>query len=153
MSEWTWGRHADVGLHFLKLYSSGLFDPSACPHLKLILGHASELVPSMLARSSRFFRMVCTDGKVERDVRDIWKETVRVTLSGMWDMAPLTCLMNTTSVDRVMYGLDYPFEQAVDGKTFMEEARQSGIVSSEEYDKIAFGNAEVLLKIQRPSID
>jgi len=44
----VWGWHADVALHLLRLYASGLFDKF--PKLKLVIGHMGEMLPFMIER-------------------------------------------------------------------------------------------------------
>jgi predicted TIM-barrel fold metal-dependent hydrolase len=45
-----------------------------------------------------------------------------------------------------MYSVDYPYSNTEQGEAFMRELRESGLVTEEEYSKIAFKNAEKLLK-------
>ena len=47
-----------------------------------------------------------------------------------------------------MYSVDYAFEKNEDGLTFVEKLEQSGMCYKEDWDKIAFGNAEKLLGVK-----
>lgn len=142
-----WGWHADVALHFIKLYASGLFD--ACPRLKLVLGHMGEMLPAMITRiDGRITRLA---GR-ERGLRQVWAENVWITVSGIWDLAPFACAIRSVALDRIMFSVDYPFERNETGRDFMTKVRGSGLVTEEEWEMIAFGNAEKLLRIKRPII-
>jgi hypothetical protein len=44
----AWGRHAETGLHVLRIVVGGVFD--RFPGLQMIVGHMGEMLPSMLAR-------------------------------------------------------------------------------------------------------
>ena len=78
-----WGWHADVAVHFIRLYASGLFDDH--PKLKLVLGHAGEMLPYMISRIDA--RLTRGWGARRRDLKTVWAENVWVTISGIWDLA------------------------------------------------------------------
>lgn len=141
-----WGWHADVAVHFLKLYTSGLFD--ICPRLKLVIGHSGEMLPYMITRVDSRLRKGW--GSKERGLLTVWKENVWVTISGIWDLAPFACLTRAVAPDHLMFSVDYPFEKNESGRDFMLEVKESNMVSDEFWDMIAFGNAEKLLKVTRP---
>lgn len=48
---------------------------------------------------------------------------------------------------RWQYSEDYPWAYMANGTTFMEELKSSGLVTQSEWEAIAFGNAEKLLKL------
>ena len=141
-----WGWHADVAVHFIKLYASGLFD--AHPKLKIVLGHAGEMLPYMIARIDA--RLTKGWGARQRDLKTVWAENVWVTISGFWDFAPFVCLLRSVAMDRILFSVDYPFEKNEAGRDFMTKVRDSGLVSEKEWQMIAFRNAEALLRIARP---
>jgi predicted TIM-barrel fold metal-dependent hydrolase len=140
-----WGWHADVALHLLKLFCSGLFD--ACPRLKLVLGHAGEMLPYMINRVNR--RLGHGFGKLDRTLLTVWKENIWITISGIWDLGPFACLTRSVAMDRILFSVDYPFERNDAGRDFMVSVRESGLVSDEEWEMIAHGNAERLLKLSK----
>ena len=142
MSAFAWGWHSEVGLHFQRLYASGLFDKF--PKLKLVIGHDGEMLPFMIDRVDRF---VHWKGK-QRGFRTVWDENIWVTTSGMFSMGPLECLLRTKAVDKVLFSIDYPFENTRDGVNFLDTVRKSGVVSEEGFLKIAYRNAESLLKVK-----
>ena len=148
MSAYAWGWHSDVGLHFVRLFASGLFD--RFPRLKLILGHMGEMTPFMIERIQRF----CPPwGKRQRFLATVWAENVWFTSSGIFTLGPLACLLRTTTVDKIMFSVDYPFEKNEDGRRFIEDVQKSGLLSSEEVEMLAFRNAESLLKIKVETVN
>ena len=100
MSASGWGWHSECGLHFLRLFASGLFD--RYPTFKLIIGHMGEMVPYMLDRIAKTSRHW---GKFQRDLKTVWRENVWVTTSGLFTLPPFECLIKTTPVEHVMYGI------------------------------------------------
>ncbi|KAJ3806932.1 putative metal-dependent hydrolase [Lentinula lateritia] len=137
-----WGWHADTGLHILRLFSSGLFDKF--PRLKIIIGHMGELLPFQLDRivpiSERWGN--------KRGLRQVWRENIWVTTSGMFSLAPLACLLKMSPVEHVLFSIDYPFSKNETGQQFLEEIRMSGLVSEDDFEGIAYKNAERLLKVK-----
>ncbi|QYT05163.1 Amidohydro-rel domain-containing protein [Trichoderma simmonsii] len=77
--------------------------------------------------------------------KEVWERNIWVTTSGMFTTPPMACLLRSTSIDRILYSVDYPYSTTEQGKAFMEELRESGLVTEEGYSKIAFKNAERLL--------
>jgi predicted TIM-barrel fold metal-dependent hydrolase len=129
LSRYAWGWHANVAEHILRLFASELFD--TFPHLKIIIGHDGEVLPFMLWRANRNLARIASPQ--QRSLTTVWKENVWITVSGMWDLAPFATVRRNTDVKRIMYSVDYPFENVTDGKAFMEEVKASGLVTEEEW--------------------
>ena len=146
LSAFGWGWHTDTGLHILRLFASGLFD--RYPKLKIIIGHMGELLPFQLERVIGMFQLW---GKRERGLREVWKTNIWITTSGMFTLPPLACLLQTTTIDRVLYSVDYPFSANEKGKQFIDDIRNSGLMKEDELEKFAFRNAESLLKVKAGS--
>lgn len=146
LSAFGWGWHSDTGLHVLRLFAAGVFD--RFPRLKIVIGHMGELLPFQL---ERIFPQSERWGKRERGLREVWMESIWVTTSGMFSLAPLACLLQTTSVDHVLYSVDYPFSSNEKGKAFVEEIEKSGLLKGEDMEKFAYKNAESLLKVKAHS--
>lgn len=147
LSAYGFGWHADTAVSVLRLYASGLFD--RYPKFKLVIGHMGELLPFQIdrtARTAEFF------GR-ERSFMDVWKNSIWVTTSGMFSLPSLACLLQTTTIDHVMYSLDYPFSGTEKGKDFMGEIEKSGLMSTDDLEKFSFRNAEALLKVKAKSLD
>ncbi|KAJ2978091.1 hypothetical protein NQ176_g4009 [Zarea fungicola] len=86
-------------------------------------------------------------GLSDRDFMDVWNENFWITTSGMFDLPSLECCLKVCSEDRILYSLDYPFEDPKEGADFMVEVERSGLVSPEQFEMICSGNAKKLLRI------
>lgn len=143
MSIAGWGWHTETGLHVLRLWSSGLFDKY--PKLKIVIGHMGEMLPFQLDRIVPMSQQ-WADNK--RDLRTVWKENIWITTSGMFSLAPLSCLLKMSPIDKIMYSVDYPFSGNEKGLKFVEEMQKSDMVSDEDLELICHGNAEKLLRVK-----
>jgi predicted TIM-barrel fold metal-dependent hydrolase len=138
----AWGFHDTTGLHFLRLYTAGVF--ATFPNLKIILGHMGEMVPYMLERSDSFLSPRNTS---QASLIDVYAKNVWITTAGFFSLNPMGTVLRNTAIDRIMYSVDYPFSSGADGNTFMMSLRTSGLVTGDEWRAIAYGNAEKLLKL------
>lgn len=142
LSAFGWGWHSDTALHILRLYASGLFE--RFPNLKIVIGHMGELLPFQLDRvfgvTDRWAKKV--------SFKHVWHNNIWVTTSGMFSLTPLDCLLKTTSIDRIMYSVDYPFSANEKGMQFFEEIEKSGLIAGDDLAKFAYLNAEKLLKVK-----
>lgn len=148
LSTHAWDWHANCGLHFVRLYAAGLFD--RCPKLKLILGHLGEMVPFMLGRIQRKLSLSKEVASLGASFRDVYARNVWITTSGMFDIEPFKLVLETTDVSKIMFSVDYPFESTVESAQFMAAIKQSGLVSDDNFNGIAYKNAENLLNIRVP---
>lgn len=139
-----WGWHSETGVHFLRLFASGLFD--TYPRLKVIIGHMGEMLPFMLDRIIRFTKKQWPAR--QRDLQTVWDQNMYITTAGMFSVAPMACLLRVCKTERILYSVDYPFSSNEEGMDFMDELARSGLCSKEEMDKIAYGNAEELLGVK-----
>jgi predicted TIM-barrel fold metal-dependent hydrolase len=142
LSAFGWGWHSETAGHILRLYASGLFD--RFPRLKIVIGHMGEMLPFQLERvmlvSARWGR--------ERSFKEVWDANIWVTTSGMFALPPFACLLQTTSIDKVLYSVDYPFSMNEKGLEFFERVKKSGLIAGEDLEKFAFKNAEALLGVK-----
>lgn len=142
LSTAAWGWHTETGLHILRLFASGLFDK--LPSLKIVIGHMGEMLPFAF---DRIVPMSKGWGERERDLRTVWRENIWVTTSGYFSLAPLACLLQVSSIDKVMYSVDYPFSGNEKGLAFVKELQDSGLVNDEQLHMFCHRNAEKLLKL------
>jgi predicted TIM-barrel fold metal-dependent hydrolase len=138
----SWGWHSDTGLHIQKLFAAGVFDDF--PKLKIIIGHYGEMLPFMLERISTLSTQW---GARKRSFMQVYNESIWMTTSGVWSLNPLATMLLNTKVERILYSVDYPFASNEAGLALMEQLRKSGLVTEKEFEMIAHGNAETLLKI------
>ena len=66
----------------------------------------------------------------------------------MFSLTPFTCLLRQTPVDHILYSVDWPYSNNTEGLAFMQEVRSSGLVTEEQFEGIAYKNAEALLQVQ-----
>lgn len=140
-----WGWHTETGLHILRLYAAGVFD--RFPKLKIIIGHFGEMLPFSL---QRICNLSVRWGDQQRKLRQVWDENIWITTSGVWSLDPLRCILGNTRIDHILFSVDYPFEKNENGLKWMEELEESGLVTKEELEMIAYKNSEKLLKLKAP---
>ncbi|KAF2663868.1 amidohydrolase 2 [Microthyrium microscopicum] len=136
------GWHADVGHHILRLFAAGVFD--RFPKLQIIIGHFGEMLPAMV---ERVVYLSYRWGKRERGFKQVWAENIVVTTSGCWSVDPMATIARNTSVEKVVFSIDWPFAQAEDGRRFWGELVESGIYEKEELEKIGWRNSARLFGI------
>lgn len=51
-------------------------------------------------------------------------------------------------VDRILYSVDWPYSNNTQGLAFMKKLRSSGLVTKEQFDGIAYGNARSLFSVR-----
>jgi predicted TIM-barrel fold metal-dependent hydrolase len=141
-----WGWHSEVGLHVLRLHAAGFFD--RYPKLKVILGHFGEMMPYML---QRIIDQELLMGKRARPFGQVWDENIWITTSACWSLDPMRCILGNTKIERIMYSIDYPFTSNEDGLKWFEQLQESGMVTPDQLELIAYKNAESLLGIKVPS--
>ncbi|KAH7203230.1 hypothetical protein BKA60DRAFT_580138 [Fusarium oxysporum] len=135
----AFGWHASIANTILRLMASNTFDRH--PKLKIIIGHSGELIPYMFDRINKattFFGM--KRGFVEVMHSNIWIKT-----SGMFDVHSLRCLLGNMPLERVMFGVDYPFSDNKLGREYLETIRREGILDDDEVEAFSSGNARRLL--------
>jgi predicted TIM-barrel fold metal-dependent hydrolase len=135
-----WGWHAETGLHTLRLIVSGLFDK--VPGLQLVIGHMGEGLPYALVRSSG---ILSGPARLRQTVAEYFKTNIHLTTSGYFTLSPLKCALEVVGIERLMYSVDYPFSPNTHGREFLKKA--AGLLSAEDMEKLAGGNAEKVLKI------
>lgn len=141
-----WGWHSEVGLHIVRLHAAGVFDKF--PKLKLIVGHFGEMIPFMLQRIQDRELMM---GKRERCFTQVWNENIWITTSGVWSLDPMRCILSNTKLEHILYSIDYPFTTNEDGLKWIEDLENSGLVTQDQLEAIAYKNACQLLKLSVPS--
>jgi predicted TIM-barrel fold metal-dependent hydrolase len=83
-----------------------------------------------------------TADKPKRDFLDVWQHNFYLTTADVLDMSSMRTLLEQIPIDRVLYASNYPLEER--GKELMEELKESGFLTKEEWERLAWGNAELL---------
>ena len=144
----TWSFAAESALHALRLIGSGLFDE--LPRLKIILGHMGEGLPFYLWRIDNRNNWMKAPHKyaARKPVADYFRANFHVTTSGHFSTPALVDTIAEIGADRVMFSVDYPFEDFSDAADWFDHA-QIG-----EGDRLAIGrtNAMKLFRLDGQSL-
>ena len=105
LSTFGWGWHLDAGTAALRLILRGTFDRH--PDLQVVLGHWGEMLLFWLDRADSISRIA----GLERSVSDYMRSNFFLTASGMVNPSLLHHALSVTSVDRLIFSTDYPFQQ------------------------------------------
>lgn len=136
-----YGWHQEVITQCLRMIMSGVFD--RFPKLQIIIGHMGEGLPFFYERIVEDLGSV-TEDALNKPVGQYFKDNFWYTTSAFPQDELLHLLLKYISVDRVMFGTDYPFadmKQQTDWFRAVDLPR-------EDKEKIAFRNAEKLFGIK-----
>jgi hypothetical protein len=135
LATFGWGWHLDAGLAALRLILRGTFDRH--PDLQIVLGHWGEMLLFWLDRANSLSRIA----GLQRSVSDYMRSNFFITTSGMLNPALLQYALSVTSVDRLIFSTDYPFQQPTqdDINSFLEH-----FFSDEERETFSSSNAASL---------
>ena len=138
---WAFGN--ETAVHALRLIGSGLFDEH--PKLAIILGHLGENIPFGLWRIDHCNAAATkTDGhKARRSIGDYVRENFYVTTSGNFSTSALTLAIAELGAGRVMFSVDWPFEEIEHAATWFDALD----ISDGDRQKIGRTNAARLLKL------
>ncbi|STV22747.1 2-amino-3-carboxymuconate-6-semialdehyde decarboxylase [Klebsiella pneumoniae] len=103
-------------MHAIRLMMSGLFD--RYPNLNLVLGHLGEGLVHMLPRTQhRLYRQRfgCGLGKRKKPLMHYLQNNFIVTTSGHFNTHSLNNAIEVMGADRVMFSVDYPYEDIHSG--------------------------------------
>jgi 2,3-dihydroxybenzoate decarboxylase len=145
----AWGWQVETGTHVLKLITAGVFD--RYPGLKIIVGHMGEFLPFTLDRLNRGTTMAewlmaaqaKTEPRMRKSLIHYMRENIFITTSGVFDQAALACAVAQLGIDNILFSVDDPFADSVEGVDFLKKAP----LSEADRAKLAHGNAERLLKL------
>jgi 5-carboxyvanillate decarboxylase len=141
-----WGYQAETGLHGLRLITGGVFDQF--PKLQVVLGHMGEGLPYWLYRLDFMHgrvRIPFDRPKLKLTPSEYIKRNYYITTSGMnWEPTLKFCI-EVLGADRIMWAVDYPYQDHVDAVKFMDAAR----ISEKDKQKIYHENAERVFKINK----
>jgi len=133
----SWAFAAETAMHALRLIGSGLFDTH--PGLQIILGHLGEGLPYYLWRIDNRNKWIQAPHKfaARRRVADYMRANFHITTSGHCSTPALIDAIAEMGVDRVMFSVDYPFEDISDAAAWFDQAP----LSDADRSKIGRSNA------------
>lgn len=134
-----WGFAVEASTHALRLIAAGVFD--RFPRLKIVLGHMGEGIPFMLDRIDNRYAFETAlfppPRKLKRLPGEYFRDHFFITTSGMNFHAPLRATIETLGVERVLFAVDFPFD---DQRTCVD-AIESMPLTVEEQQAICETNA------------
>lgn len=143
-----WGFQAEAATHAMRLILSGAFDRH--PNLRMVLGHLGEGIPYWLwridnlhAKTYAWARDVLGMVKLELTPSEYFKRNVWITTSGMCDQDALNYCLAKFGAERVLFAIDYPYEDSVTATEFLAEAR----LDDHQRALISHANAERLFRV------
>ena len=139
---WAFGN--ETAVHALRLMGSGLFDEF--PKLQIVIGHMGEGIPFGLWRIDHCnLGAQKTDGKnAKKKIADYFISNFHVTTSGHFSTPALIHTIMQMGSDRVMFSVDWPFEEIEHGCVWFDKAD----ISENDRRKIGRDNAAKLLKLK-----
>jgi predicted TIM-barrel fold metal-dependent hydrolase len=122
----------------IRLILSGVLDKY--PDVHILLGHLGEGLPFLLWRIDR---ALSRPGNAPVNFRDTFCSRFHITTSGFFSDPALLCCMQELGTDRILFSVDYPFEDSALGTEWLQHMA----LSTRDKAKILHGNAERLLKL------
>jgi 2,3-dihydroxybenzoate decarboxylase len=138
MLQAAWGYTVEAATQGVRMILSGVFDKH--PNLKIMLGHLGEGLPFFVWRINS---ALSRPGQKPVNFRDVFCRNFYVTTSGFFSDPALLCCVQELGVDRILFAVDYPFEQNPPGPRWLETIP----LCDEDKAKIASGNAKRLLRM------
>lgn len=134
----NWAFAAETAVHALRLIGSGLFDE--CPRLKMVLGHIGEGIPVYLWRIDNHNGWMKAPHKypAKHGVAHYFRKHFHLTTSGNFDTPALVNAMTVMGADRVMFSVDWPFEDVGEGARWFDNSKIS------EGDRAKVGRANAI---------
>ena len=76
-----------------------------------------EMLPMALARSTR---VLAPSTKLRQSVHQYFQTNLHLTTSGYFTQPPLRCALEVVGIDRMMYSVDNPFSENIQGRRFFK---------------------------------
>lgn len=141
----TWGYAAETGLHALRLITGGIFD--RFPGLNVVLGHMGEGIPYWFYRIDNRYEMETAMGLEHRHLKrkptDYFRDHFAVTTSGVNWNPPLELCVSVLGADKVMFAVDYPYQETFEAVEWMNAAP----LSDEDKALVYSSNAERIFNL------
>jgi predicted TIM-barrel fold metal-dependent hydrolase len=112
----------------------------------LILAHPG-LLPALLPRIETILAMIPPSDKPKRSFLDVWQNNIYFTTADVLDMSTMRTLLEEVPIDRVLYASNYPLEERE--RELMDELRESGFLTQDEWERIAWRNAEFVFGFKK----
>jgi gamma-resorcylate decarboxylase len=130
-----WGFADETAIHALRLMGCGLFDEF--PKLQIVIGHLGERIPYDLWRLDHRLAKV-PNRPAKRTMGEYFRNNFHITTSGHFSTPSLLQAILTIGADRIMFAVDYPFEDHMQGCAWFDAADIS------EPDRIKIGRTNAM---------
>jgi len=137
----AWGFGVETSTHALRLMGSGLFDEY--PKLNVILGHLGEGLPFNIWRVDHRISKAQLGIRTKLPMAQYLRENFYVTTSGNFRTQTLVDAMMEVGADRILYSVDYPYEDMGEATEWFDNAA----ISESDRLKIARSNAQKLFRL------
>ena len=137
----AWRFAVETSIHALRLMASGLFDEY--PKLKVILGHLGEGLPFGIWRVDHRISRTGAQPKARLPMGHYLRENFYITTSGNFRTQALTDVILEVGTDRILYSVDYPYEDVVEAKDWFDQVA----ISDSDRQKIVRANAQKLFRV------
>jgi gamma-resorcylate decarboxylase len=136
-----WGFADETAIHALRLMGCGLLDEY--PKLQIVIGHLGERIPYDLWRLDHRLSKV-PNRPAKRTMGEYFRNNFHITTSGHFCTPSLLNAILTIGADRVLFAVDYPFEDHAQARSWFDSAEIA------EADRIKIGrtNASALFKLR-----
>jgi 2,3-dihydroxybenzoate decarboxylase len=137
----VFGYSPETAVHMLRIVYSGVFD--RFPTAQVIIGHMGETIPFQAWRIQHAFEHSPRKDKVELRLQDYLQRNIWITTSGNYSTTALHCAMDTVGADRIMFSVDYTYEDMAEASDWFESCD----ISEADRHKIGYQNAKRLLRL------
>ena len=137
----VWAFAAETSIHALRLMASGLFDQ--CPKIQIILGHLGEGLPYNIWRVDHRIKKYPHGIPAKKPLSEYLRANFYLTTSGNFRTQTLVDAMLEVGADRILFSVDYPFEEVIDAARWFDSAS----ISDTDRIKIGRTNALELFKL------
>ncbi|MGA2942780.1 MAG: amidohydrolase family protein [Xanthobacteraceae bacterium] len=140
----AWDFGSETALQALRLIGSGLFDEF--PNLQIVLGHLGERIPFDMRRIDNLMKILPVKHSAKKPVSHYMRNNFHVTTSGQFHDAPFHCALAEMGPARIMFSVDYPFEEMAAAATWFDNTTLS------DTDRIQIGRTNAI-KLFKLSLD
>ena len=137
----SWAFGVETATHALRLMASGVFDRH--PRLTAILGHLGEMLPYCIWRFDHRVTKRPRGIPARRTFTEYLRSNFYVTTSGNFHTSTLKSAIAEIGLDRVLFSVDYPFEECADAASWFDGCD----ITETERSKIGRENAVRLFRL------
>ncbi|MGY1706795.1 amidohydrolase family protein [Geodermatophilus sp. SYSU D00697] len=137
----VWEFTTDTSASALRLITSGLFDRH--PRVQVVLGHLGESLPYNIWRIENRMHKANDRVDLDRPLTAYLRENFWVTTSGHFCTPSLLAALETMGEDRVMFSVDYPYDEMPQGATWFDRLE----LPEELHRRVGRDNAVRLLSL------